>query len=553
MPPKRNNREIDVFGAPAEGSLPSQSEGSSNPLTDKPQDWYAKSMGHVDENRQTAEPLDIMKIYPDAAQPRRTIPSRVRSSTHVDPRTIGMIFNRWVQLARQESGQSLDLKAMITASVQEDTFSELSHISKDDHPLTYALLDLVNLATSIYHDGLTNPITASRMGREYKIETGERRWLAHHLLHSLTGEFTRISTKIQQFNIWRQATENTARAELNAISKARQFARLLMSLYEQEHEFEDFEQLVAPGTVDQPYYAQVADGNTFRIPRGMGDRFLQALGEKHSNRLTEYRRLLRIEPELWQLADDEGWALQRILTEIRPEKEAIPHISVGYGDSQTPAVPGQTYPNGDFQHSFLDANPPSPSLEGVPGYTPNQADHAAHSSDLDMKQWNARVKLLRAGLTEEEIQSGQWLPMTNDVNDQRVVHVITGEVRGGPQATPSQQHTPPPPPPYQRPPSSPATPPRERTEEEVNSALALRRRAELETAAYALMQQKDITILDYLSPDYQVKVRETLEFVILHSITLWMQATEWPNLVVPTRMLDAFQDVYEMFYRPTEE
>jgi hypothetical protein len=172
--------------------------------------------------------------------------------------------------------------------------------------LELSLLELVDLAASIRRDGLTNPVTVAQTGDHYQLETGERRWLAYHLLHWFfedeRDKWAKIPARIvEHVDVWRQATENTARANLNAIGRARQFAILLMDLLAQSgaefRPFEAFEQ-------EQDFYAQVADGDVWRVPRGKGELLLNAMGLKHVGQLRHYRALLRLPNEVWREADD---------------------------------------------------------------------------------------------------------------------------------------------------------------------------------------------------------------------------------------------------------
>ena len=194
---------------------------------------------------------------------------------------------------------------------------------------------------SIRRDGLTNPISVVRRGNNYELETGERRWLAYHLLHWKFGEndllpnnkqrnWSRIPARIvKEVDIWRQASENNARDNLNAISKARQLALLLMDLHGWEHfsTFNEFEN-------EQDFYSQVADGNEWRIPRGHGEVLLNAMGLSDASQLRQYRALLRLPLADWRKADDENLTegeLRKIQNQsytvtgvtVSPEKEQI--------------------------------------------------------------------------------------------------------------------------------------------------------------------------------------------------------------------------------------
>ena len=192
-------------------------------------------VGKVDPGRKTAEAVNIEMIYPDRTQPRRAVPSVIRREWDESPKTAGVMFNRWIRDAK------LELKTVKAILDGEEVEYIPSGIIGE------GLWKVLILAASIHHDGLTNPITVSRKGREFLIETGERRWLAYHLLYANYGkDYQRIPARIVQRDIWRQASENNARDDLNAVGKARQFALLLMSLYREESWFE-FDQLVQEG------------------------------------------------------------------------------------------------------------------------------------------------------------------------------------------------------------------------------------------------------------------------------------------------------------------
>ena len=169
-----------------------------------------------------------------------------------------------------------------------------------------------DLAATIYRDGLTNPITVAQQGNQtavqYQLETGERRWLAYHLLHAnfpQDGQWTKIPARIVESpNLWRQAAENNARDNLNAIGKARQFALLLMDLLSRESgdavTFKPFDAF----RHEREFYAQVADGNRYRIPRGKGQLLVSVIGLGNPDQLRDYRKLLSLPDEAWKIADD---------------------------------------------------------------------------------------------------------------------------------------------------------------------------------------------------------------------------------------------------------
>lgn len=267
-----------------------------------------------DAHRQLATPIRIHEITPDPAQPRRTIPSLVRQRAHWtgDPREVPQLFETWIALVEEERGARFALETYLLADEETERPEQIG-------PLEDPLLELIALAGSIRREGLTNPITVARRGLMYQLETGERRWLAYHLLYMMTQDelYSRIAARtVEEINIWRQAAENNARANLNAISRARQFAMLLMNLLEQEKQasfrpIQDF-------PTEQAYYAQVADAKTYRVPRHRGDLLLAATGLKHKNQVHQYRKLLDLPNVVWQIADDLQWT-ERYLRDLREQ------------------------------------------------------------------------------------------------------------------------------------------------------------------------------------------------------------------------------------------
>lgn len=279
-----------------------------------------------DANRQTASPVSIFEIVPDPSQPRRAVPYRVRDAAewHGDPGQMGDLFAAWTELVQDErGGVSFDLAAYLD---QQETPQD----ERPDQigPLEFALVSLIELATSIRNDGLTNPITVVRMGTQsYQLETGERRWLACHLLYLHTQDdlFGKVAARVvERMSLWRQAAENNARSNLNAISKARQFSVLLMELLRLDEQlaFTAFHEFA----FEQGYYAQVADGDQYRIPRGTSERLLHATGLKSQKQLREYRALLRLPKQVWIMADDLNWperAIRELVSRAMDEDDLV--------------------------------------------------------------------------------------------------------------------------------------------------------------------------------------------------------------------------------------
>ncbi len=273
----------------------------------------------LDSRRRPARPISIFEIYPDRSQPRRAVPSAVRQHWDGDPAHVPDLFEGWLHEIEQAGRPDFDLAAYLEQAYLPDNVE--GNDDEGDHhdqllsqysALERALLGIADLAVSIQHSGLTNPITVARHGPVYQLETGERRWLAYHLLNLYypEDEWTKIPAHtVDQVSVWRQASENNARADLNAIGKARQLAILLMDLLqEQGMQFRSFDEVVGSGLSEREYYAQVADGNTYRVPRGEGERLLIAMGLKNPTQIRQYRSLLRLPDDIWQKADDQNWA-----------------------------------------------------------------------------------------------------------------------------------------------------------------------------------------------------------------------------------------------------
>lgn len=244
--------------------------------------------------RIVAKSIALDAIMPNATQPRRAVPSGVRDAA---PRgDVSAMFNAWV------AQSALDHDVVTVLLDGEET--EL--IPEDVDAVTAALLKVIDVAGSIKRDGLTNPITLTKHGDQYEIETGERRWLAYHLLNLIYAEdgWDVIPARVMDgFSVWRQATENTARDDLNAIAKARQLALLLMDLHLQDgarfQPITNFEH-------EQEFYAQAA---VLNVPYGKGSVLLSAMGVTHKSATTRYRSMLRLPVEIWTLADDLDWNL----------------------------------------------------------------------------------------------------------------------------------------------------------------------------------------------------------------------------------------------------
>lgn len=310
-------------------------KGGNNPLGGmSPQEAANRTWGGGDPpselaatKREKIELIPIADIRPDYQQPRRAVPYEIRRVFVPD-------FQGLISIWFDMSGASqLNIAGMIEGTYELPEGFEINSLLE-------TFLRLVDLAGSIHRSGLTNPITVVASADGYVLETGERRWLAHHLLHAIYEDrYDRIPARIMPaFDIWRQATENNARDDLNAIGRARQLAILLMDVIggDQFQPLEAFDH-------EQEYYAQVADGELYRTPRGTAPRIVAAMGLRNQVQLRQYRALLRLPRALWIKADDENWTERQLrdysVTGVTVSSEAVspPPLPAGTDSTDDPA------------------------------------------------------------------------------------------------------------------------------------------------------------------------------------------------------------------------
>ena len=293
---------------------------------------------------QPIEAVSIHEIHPNTIQPRYSIPHNLTDIFAFNPKNIVDIFERWIIEIQLEKGQTdYDIINYLLGSAT-DRGERVESEDGDPTPANqlasgkeHALMKLIDLAASIRRDGLSNPISLVQHDDRYEIETGERRWLAYHILYWKFGDgdkrpdgsvvnWSRIPARIvKQVDVWRQASENNARDNLNAVSRARQLALLLMDL----HGWQNFSTLDACDN-EQAFYAQVADGSTWRIPRGQGERLLNAMGLSDAGQLRQYRALLRLPEELWRKGDDEDLS-EGELRKMRAALDNVTRVTVARG------------------------------------------------------------------------------------------------------------------------------------------------------------------------------------------------------------------------------
>ena len=151
-------------------------------------------------------------------------------------------------------------------------------------------------AATLRHGGQVSPITVVEMdgGSYYRIETGERRYWAHHWLNNwLADGFDQIQCiVVDNGSPWRQAAENTSREGLSALALARQAATLLLDLHGIRPDYS--------GPIPNDWYRQALD---YRVPRGEGEALRAALGGIERAQFSRIQALLRLPDPVWELAD----------------------------------------------------------------------------------------------------------------------------------------------------------------------------------------------------------------------------------------------------------
>lgn len=318
-------------------------DGKANPLGELTE-LDAQTYGDVDlpeSGRVIARPVYVYDVIPDVRQPRRAIPVQFRGS---DPSCPNLVA--WRLEVERRLDTQLPIKELITGGISDE-------FSSDD-PVVAAYMDALKLASSIATEGLLNPIHVVRKGERLIIESGERRWLAYHLLFrnlSPAGDWEKIpAVEKARADVWAQAAENGSRAPLNAISMARQLALLVMDMYAHDRgvHFDDYDFCVRPGGCDRAFYAQVRNGTTYQIKRGLAERVLSVTGLKSVAQISQYRSLLNIPDDLWVKADEQDWSEGRIREAVQalvPPKPAHDGLTTVNPQAESkPAYPAFTSP-----------------------------------------------------------------------------------------------------------------------------------------------------------------------------------------------------------------
>lgn len=275
-------------------------------------------------------PLD--KVIPDPTQARRVMPSWLRLKWIQNSSSVADILNEWLQLAQKEATErnrgEINVPILLSRDPDPDHPDDtaIDETEQEMGPVEADFRALVQLAASIRLHGLANPVTVVTLPNGlYQLETGERRLLAFNLLHMLPQhveeqEFDSIPARIvDEKDLWRQAAENGARQDLNAISIARQLALLLMDIYKDDPVKGNFS--TWSPHLDVEWYSQVYDSTQYPVPYGRGSEIAAALGLKSANQIRQYRALLALPRNVWQLADEYDWTEYRIRVMLKSARE----------------------------------------------------------------------------------------------------------------------------------------------------------------------------------------------------------------------------------------
>lgn len=244
--------------------------------------------------------LDLVR--PDPLQPRRVLPDRIYHAFHAGQMTPTQALRELIQIAQlagRQNGRPFTNVLDLLGNPEDENSNDLPAFTPEEQ----LVRDLVNLAITIRDDGQVNPLTVVDVSegatRQYRIETGERRYWATWVLRDFIpgyesdGMIPSIVIPNESASAFRQAKENTARSGLSAIAMARQVALLLLQIHGYP---------MPESGVTNDFYRQALDLD-LRGKREYTTLVLSALGGIHKRQLSRYKSLLRICDEALELAD----------------------------------------------------------------------------------------------------------------------------------------------------------------------------------------------------------------------------------------------------------
>lgn len=288
MPPKNNSRRMDELLASVTEDL----------LNGDPQQF--------EDNSIRVERILLEMVRPDPVQPRRVLPETLHLQFHSSRLTPTQALKelvQLVQLAARQRGRPFNNVLELLPNPDDERNDEQDTKLSPEEQLLY---DLVNLAITIRDDGQVNPLTvvdvSQGVSRQFRIETGERRYWATWLLrdfipgYSGDGMIPCIIIPSEGSSVFRQAKENTARSGLSAIAMARQAALLLLTVHGYE---------IPDAVVPNDFYRQALELD-LRGKREYTDVILSAMGGINKSQFSRYKSLLQLADEALELADRHG-------------------------------------------------------------------------------------------------------------------------------------------------------------------------------------------------------------------------------------------------------
>ncbi|MDK3161425.1 hypothetical protein QPK87_33460 [Kamptonema cortianum] len=262
-----------------------------------------EALAEFQEHGLRVERILLELVRPDPIQPRRVLPERIYHAFHDNRLTPTQALRELVQMAQlaaRQKGRPFDgLLDLLPNPDDEGDDEQKSPVSPEE-----ALLrDLVNLAITIRDDGQVNPLTVVDVSqgvmRQFRIETGERRYWATWLLRDFIAGYTGdgmipcIIIPAESYSPFRQAKENTARTSLSAIAMARQAALLLLTVHGYE---------LPASSVTNDFYRQALDLHLRGKPEYAAE-VLTAMGGISKMHFSRYKALLQLSDEALELAD----------------------------------------------------------------------------------------------------------------------------------------------------------------------------------------------------------------------------------------------------------
>lgn len=262
-----------------------------------------EALAEFQEHGLRVERILLELVRPDPIQPRRVLPERIYHAFHDNRLTPTQALRELVQMAQlaaRQKGRPFDgLLDLLPNPDDEGDEEQKSPVSPEE-----ALLrDLVNLAITIRDDGQVNPLTVVDVSqgvmRQFRIETGERRYWATWLLRDFIAGYTGdgmipcIVIPAESYSPFRQAKENTARTGLSAIAMARQAALLLLAVHGYE---------LPTSSVTNDFYRQALDLHLRGKPEYAAE-VLTAMGGISKMHFSRYKALLQLSDESLELAD----------------------------------------------------------------------------------------------------------------------------------------------------------------------------------------------------------------------------------------------------------